>query len=103
MSGKYLGALFIGNAAIRKAGNIEGWKPYLYEKIQGGILIRGCMTAPKKRGPDKGGTKYLIHQQNLQSVVTPDDTQVKENCVALVERNYTALRPGGQHLSRIVS
>jgi hypothetical protein len=60
MSGKYLGALFIGNAAIRKAGNIEGWKPYLYEKIQGGILIRGCMTAPKKRGPDKGGTKYLI-------------------------------------------
>jgi len=48
--------------AKEKAGNIPMWEPYLFERIDNGILITGCLTSIKKSGKDKGGIKFLIKE-----------------------------------------
>lgn len=40
--------------AKRKAGDIEGWEPFEYERVTGGLIIKGCIPEIISRGPRKG-------------------------------------------------
>lgn len=56
--------------AIDAANQPEGWLPFLYERAANGIIVTGCMTTPKTRGPNKGSPKYL-RGINEVTVVVP--------------------------------
>lgn len=73
MSDKYLGVMFMDNAAIRKAGKIEGWMPYEYQHAEGGIIVKGCMTASKVNGDNKGEPKFLFGIKAKTVIVTKAD------------------------------
>lgn len=60
-------------AAIEKAQCSPGWQPYRYEQAAGGLIITGCLTRPKKSGPNKGEPKFLINEENTTVVVTRED------------------------------
>lgn len=62
-------------AAIAKAGQPAGWRPYYFEVAIGGLLAKGCMTRPKMRGPNKGEPKYLLTENHCQVIVTPEDVE----------------------------
>ena len=81
----YLTATAIDNAAIEKACMPEGWLPYRYVKGDGEIEITGCMTRPKKSGPNKGRPKYLRHEGERTVVVTAQD--VERHKRALLEQH----------------
>lgn len=59
-------------AAIKAAGNIPNWLPYYYDKVENGILIKGCLTSVFQRGPRKGERKYLIKEMNKTVIVTKE-------------------------------
>ncbi len=65
----------INKAAIDKANapSAVNWQPYLYESVNGGILVTGCATRPKKRGPNKGKPMFLTRLHSIRVVVTNDD------------------------------
>jgi hypothetical protein len=60
-------------AAIRKAKQPKGWRPYLYEKARGGLLIIGCMSRPKTRGPNKGQPHWDTSRCRVRVLVTAKD------------------------------
>lgn len=59
--------------AIRKANGGPTWRPYLYESIHGAILITGCATRPKAKGPNKGEPKYLVKEDRRTVAVTREE------------------------------
>lgn len=75
MEEPYLTSTAIDNAAIEKAVMPEGWLPYCYRKGDGVIEITGCMSRPKKSGPNKGKPKYLRHEGERTVVVTTQDVE----------------------------
>ncbi len=64
--------------AIRKANGGPTWRPYLYESIHGAILITGCATTTKTRGPNKGDPKYLVKENRRTVAVTRDEIDAEE-------------------------
>lgn len=65
----------IDTAAIDKANapSSANWLPYQYEAVNGGILVTGCATRPKKRGPNKGKPMFLTRLHSIRVVVTKGD------------------------------
>ena len=59
--------------AIKKVNMPDGWLPYLYEAVVGAVLITGCMTRPKKSGPNKGEPLYLTAENRVTVAVTAED------------------------------
>ena len=59
--------------------------PYRYVKGDGEMEITGCMTRPKKSGPNKGRPKYLRHEGERTVVVTAQD--VERHKRALLEQH----------------
>jgi hypothetical protein len=55
--------------AIKKAGDIPGWFPYLYSAVKGGIMVTGCMTTTYSRGPRKGERKWLTKERRIKVFV----------------------------------
>lgn len=75
MEEPYLTSTAVDNAAIEKAVMPEGWQPYHYRKGDGVIEITGCMTRPKKSGPNKGKPMYMRTEGECTVVVTADDVE----------------------------
>lgn len=67
----------LNEIAKRKVGNIETWEPYYYESLVGGILVRGCLTIPKKSGKNKGELMYLTKEKDITVVISTDE--LKDN------------------------
>ena len=59
--------------AREKTGMGPDWQPYIWERVTGGVLITGCMTRPKKSGPNKGEPMFLTCQDNHRAVVTAEE------------------------------
>lgn len=60
-------------AAIEAAQPVpDSWRPYSYDRLDNGILIKGCETTVYERGARKGEIKYLVKQSNKTVVVTPE-------------------------------
>lgn len=59
--------------APEKTGMGPDWQPYIWERVTGGVLITGCMTRPKKSGPNKAEPMFLTRQDNHRAVVTADE------------------------------
>ena len=57
--------------AKRKAGNIEGWEPWYYERLGGGVVIKGGIPRLITRGPRKGEKTW--DTQNSQTVVVSSE------------------------------
>lgn len=60
-------------AACRKAGDIPGWAPYLYQSTKAGLAVTGCMTRPKKSGPNKGEPVYMTRNHRRRVLITARD------------------------------
>lgn len=65
--------------AKEKAGNIEGWEPYYFELVKGGMIVKGCIARPKKTGPNKGDLLYLTKEQRITVVITTDELKKLKN------------------------
>ena len=61
--------------AIKLANTAEGWRPYYFERVHNGMLIKGCQTAEIKKGPRKGQLKYLTKENPLTIVVSSADLE----------------------------
>jgi hypothetical protein len=60
-------------AAIEAAQPVpDSWRPYLYDRLDNGILIKGCETTVCDRGVRKGEIKYLIEKSNKTVVITKE-------------------------------
>lgn len=62
--------------ACRLAGDIPGWLPYLYERAHNAVMITGCLTVPKTRGPHKGEPKYLTKERSITVCVTAAEKEL---------------------------
>ena len=65
--------LAMDQLAIEKAGNIPGWKPYLYDSTKQGLRVTGCLTTEFSRGPRKGETKYLTSEKRISVILTREE------------------------------
>jgi len=43
------------------------------ELVEGGLLITGCKTRPKKSGPYKGEPMFLTREDNRRVIVTAEE------------------------------
>lgn len=69
----------IDRVAVRKAGNIEGWEPFYYERISdaGDVLVKGCVPRILTRGPNKGA-KTARGCDVVSVVVTSEECKAEE-------------------------
>lgn len=61
--------------AIELAQTKEGWKPYYFEAVHNGLIIKGCQTTTFKRGLRKGQTKFLTKENPLTIVVSRSELE----------------------------
>ncbi len=59
----------INALAKKKTGNIEGWEPYFYKNVAGGMIIKGCMTRVK----ESGKLLYLTSENNMTVALSNDE------------------------------
>ena len=59
--------------AREKTGMGPEWAPYIMELVEGGLVITGCKTRPKKSGPHKGEPMFLTREDNRRVVVTREE------------------------------
>lgn len=52
---------------------IPGWKAYEYTSVVGGIVVRGCITRDRVKGPLKGTPRYFTKEQNMTVIVTNEE------------------------------
>lgn len=62
--------------AKRKAGNIEGWEPWFYQAVEGGLIIKGGVPTLVTRGKTKGRRRW--NTKESQTVVVSDDDLTQE-------------------------
>lgn len=58
------------NLAIKKAGKIPHWLPYLYETVDGGMYVTGCLTDTITRGKNKGKIRWLTKQKRIKVFIS---------------------------------
>lgn len=64
-------------AARRKARKGQDWHPYFYERVHGGLIVKGCRAQPKTRGPNKGELRYFTGEDQATVLVTPLDVDLE--------------------------
>ena len=55
----------VDELAIKKAGSIPTWRPYLYDTLRTGMQVTGCRTGRFIRGPRKGQVKFLTKKDSI--------------------------------------
>ncbi len=65
----------IDNAAIEKANMPDNWKPYHYTKGDGVLIVKGCLTRPKKSGKNIGKPLYMTKDGSKTVTVTTDEVE----------------------------
>lgn len=60
--------------AMRKAGNIEGWEPWFYQRHDGGLLIKVGPVRTLTRGPRKG---QKTADRNISKTVLVSDEDIQ--------------------------
>lgn len=61
----------------RKAGNIDGWAPWFYQRVEGGLIIKGGVPTLVTRGPTKGRRRW--NTKESQTVVVSDEDIEREH------------------------
>jgi hypothetical protein len=56
-------------SAIALANTKEGWRPYYFEAVRNGIIVKGCQTTTFKSGPRKGKIKYLTNENAMTVLI----------------------------------
>jgi len=79
--------LAMDRVARRKAGNIDGWQPYYYEAVSGGLIVKGCMTYTISRGPRKGELGFKTSDRNKTVVITATEIKAEERRMAREKAN----------------
>lgn len=56
----------------KKIAGVEGWHPWLFEKVTGGVLCIGAVCPLIKKGPNQGKPNYRKHDRTtVQKVFVP--------------------------------
>lgn len=63
----------IDQLVIERAGSLPNWKPYYYQSMDSGLMVKGCATTIFKRGPRKGQTKFLTKENSKTILISEGD------------------------------
>lgn len=66
--------MHMNTVAARKAGDIPGWEPWFYERVGGGLIIKGGIPRLISKGPRKG-KKTWDPKESQTVVVTPEEVE----------------------------